>query len=175
MTATVTNEPVFFRHVPHQPGTAALELDGVVVRYQTRVALDHLTLRINAGERVAVVGPNGAGKSTLFKAAAGLLSPDQGDIRVFGAPPRQHACIAYVVQRSEVDWSFPVSVADVVMMGRVREMGFFHRPSARIAPWCGAAWSGWACRTWPRARSANFRAASSSACLSPAPWPSRRN
>lgn len=129
MTATVTNEPVFFRHVPHQPGTAALELDGVVVRYQTRVALDHLTLRINAGERVAVVGPNGAGKSTLFKAAAGLLNPDQGDIRIFGAPPRQHACIAYVVQRSEVDWSFPVSVADVVMMGRAREMGFFHRPS----------------------------------------------
>ncbi len=123
-------EPVFFRHVPHQPGTPALEVDQVCVRYQNRVALDHLQLCVHAGERVAVVGPNGAGKSTLFKVASGLLNPDQGEVRIFGAPPRQHACIAYVVQRSEVDWSFPVSVFDVVLMGRIREMGFFHRSNA---------------------------------------------
>lgn len=130
MSDSAPIEPVFFRHVPHQPGTPALEVDGVHVSYQGRVALNDLHLRVNAGERLAVVGPNGAGKSTLFKAAAGLLNPDRGAIRIFGAPPRRHACIAYVVQRSEVDWSFPVSVADVVMMGRVREMGFFHRPRA---------------------------------------------
>ena len=128
MTTSAPIEPVFFRHVPHQPGTPALEVDHLDVSYQGRIALGDLNLRVNAGERLAVVGPNGAGKSTLFKAAAGLLEPDRGEIRVFGAPPRRHACIAYVVQRSEVDWSFPVSVTDVVMMGRVREMGFFHRP-----------------------------------------------
>ena len=127
-TPTAPLEPVFFRHVKHQPHTPALEVEGLQVSYGQRVVLHDLNLRVNAGERMAVVGPNVAGKSTLFKAAAGLLEPDRGEIRVFGAPPRRHACIAYLVQRSEVDWSFPVSVADVVMMGRIREVGFFHRP-----------------------------------------------
>lgn len=127
MTEATTNEPVFFRHVTHQADKPALDLAAVSVSYQGRPALEQLTLQVPTGERWAVVGPNGAGKSTLFKAVAGLLTPDAGEIRIFGAPPRRHACIAYVVQRSEVDWSFPVSVADVVMMGRAREMGFFHR------------------------------------------------
>lgn len=131
------NEPatgeshLFFRHVTHAPEKPALEVTGLGVEYQGRSALEDLSCTLQAGERLAVVGPNGAGKSTFFKAVAGLLEPARGQIRVFGFPPRRHACIAYVVQRSQVDWTFPVSVADVVLMGRVREVGLWRQPRAR--------------------------------------------
>lgn len=122
---------LFFRHVTHAPEKPPLDVTGVTVRYQDRVALDNVSCTLQAGERMAVVGPNGAGKTTLFKAVAGLLQPSAGEIRVFGSPPRRHACIAYVVQRSQVDWTFPVNVADVVLMGRVREIGLLRQPSSR--------------------------------------------
>ena len=103
---------------------------GVSLGYGTRTVLEDISLAVRPGERVAVVGPNGAGKTTLFKAVAGLLEPTAGTIEIFGHPPRRHACIAYLVQRSTVDWNFPVTVRDVVLMGRVREMGLFKRASA---------------------------------------------
>ncbi len=131
ITHTSPAEPLFFQHVAHAPGTPALELDHVQAGYAGRIALEDATLAVKPGERVAVVGPNGAGKSTLFKVAAGLLSPFSGEVRVFGAPPQRHACIAYVVQRTEVDWNFPATVADVVLMGRARHVGFLRRPTAR--------------------------------------------
>ncbi len=75
-----------------------------------------------------MVGPNGAGKTTLFKIIAGILKPSSGSVHVHGHQPGRHLCVAYVPQRSEVDWEFPVSVHDVVMMGRIREMGLFRWP-----------------------------------------------
>ena len=75
------------------------------------------------GERVAVVGPNGAGKSTLFKEVSGVLPPTSGEVKIFGSRPGGHVCIAYIPQRSQVDWNFPVNVADVVMMGRSAKLG----------------------------------------------------
>jgi ABC-type Mn2+/Zn2+ transport system ATPase subunit len=78
---------------------------------------------------VAVVGPNGAGKSTLFKALVGLL-PHRGRITIHGELLVSHKdCVAYVPQREEVDWRFPVTVSDVVMMGRYGHMGWFGRVS----------------------------------------------
>src|SRR5690606_2527586 len=78
------------------------------------------------GARVAVVGPNGAGKSTLFKALVGLLPTQSGRIMVHGLPLGQHLdCVAYVPQREEVDWRFPLSVMDVVGMGRFRHQPRF--------------------------------------------------
>jgi ABC-type Mn2+/Zn2+ transport system ATPase subunit len=87
--------------------------------YGDKVVLRDLTFNIPHGSRVAVVGPNGAGKSTLFKALVGLLPLASGRILVHGQPLGNHKdCVAYVPQREEVDWRFPVTVGDVVAMGR---------------------------------------------------------
>jgi manganese/iron transport system ATP-binding protein len=120
------------RHRPaHRTDLPILRASGLTVRYDSHVALDDVSFELQQGERVAVVGPNGAGKSTLFKVIAGVHSPASGKVHVYGHEPGGHICIAYVPQRSQVDWSFPVNVTDVVMMGRVGRMGLFRHPSAR--------------------------------------------
>lgn len=108
---------------------ATLELVNVTVAYEGRPVLEKVTLRVPHGARVAVVGPNGAGKTTLFKALVGLLPLREGRILIHGAPLGHHQdCVAYVPQREEVDWRFPVTVADVVMMGRYGRLGWLRRP-----------------------------------------------
>lgn len=116
---------------PHDPDAPILNLEHVTVRYNGRTALRDITLCLKRGERLAVVGPNGAGKSTLFKMVAGILRAAEGEVRVGGHEPVGHICIAYVPQRSDVDWSFPVTVADVVMMGRTGKLGLLRGPRAR--------------------------------------------
>ena len=107
-----------------------LELSGLTLRYGRQLAVEAVSLVLRAGDRVAVVGPNGAGKSSLFKAITGILTPSAGSIRVHGHGPGQDTCVAYVPQRSAVDWSFPLTVADVVMMGRAAQVGLMRRPGA---------------------------------------------
>jgi ABC-type Mn2+/Zn2+ transport system ATPase subunit len=108
---------------------ATLELDGVTVAYDGKAALEDVTLHVPHGAQVAVVGPNGAGKSTLFKALVGLLPLRKGHILIHGRPLGHHQdCVAYIPQREEVDWRFPVTVADVVMMGRYGRLGWLGRP-----------------------------------------------
>ncbi len=118
------------QYTPHDSDTPVLRAIGLDVHYESGYALKDVTFELRAGERLAVVGPNGAGKSTLFKVFAGVLRPSNGVVQVFGREPDGHICIAYVPQRSLVDWSFPVSVADVVMMGRVGKLGLFRWPTA---------------------------------------------
>ncbi len=115
-------------HDPHAP---ALDVQDLVVRYEAFVALDHVTFQVAPQQKVAVVGPNGAGKSTLFKTISGIIKPTSGKIRIFGEPPGGHICIAYVPQRSQIDWGFPATVADVVMMGRSGKIGLFRWPSSQ--------------------------------------------
>ena len=117
-----------YPHVPHIPDAPILEISGLSVRYDGHFALENISFQLHSGERVAVVGPNGAGKSTLFKVIAGVLPPSSGEVKISGYGPRGHICIAYVPQRSQVDWRFPASVADVVMMGRIGKIGFFRWP-----------------------------------------------
>jgi len=116
------------KRAAHKETAPILEVDRVSVRYDGTLALKDVSFRLVRGERIAVVGPNGAGKSTLFKVIAGVLEPSAGEVRVAGHCPGEHICIAYVPQRSAVDWTFPVSVADVVMMGRVGKIGALRRP-----------------------------------------------
>jgi ABC-type Mn2+/Zn2+ transport system ATPase subunit len=107
-----------------------LEVHNASIGYGDKVVLRDLSFAIPHGTRVAVVGPNGAGKSTLFKALVGLLPLRTGRIFVHGLPLGHHKdCVAYVPQREEVDWRFPVNVADVVMMGRYDHQGWIGRVS----------------------------------------------
>jgi ABC-type Mn2+/Zn2+ transport system ATPase subunit len=106
----------------------AAGVNGFAAQHATQYALQDVSFQIKRGEQVAVVGPNGAGKSTLFKLIVGTLKPSQGEVLMCGHSPDRHTCIAYVPQRSQIDWSFPATVEDVVMMGRVGRMGLFHRP-----------------------------------------------
>lgn len=114
--------------VAHREEVPLLNASEVTVAYNGALALNDISFKVENGERIAVVGPNGAGKSTLFKVIAGVLSPTSGKVQVAGHAPGGHICIAYLPQRSEVDWRFPVTVADVVMMGRYGQLGFFARP-----------------------------------------------
>ncbi len=98
---------------------ALLEFKDVDVYYGERPALQSVTLEIPHGAQAAVIGPNGAGKSTLFKALVGLVAVRSGKILIHGWPPSEHPDpIAYVPQKEEVDWRFPVTVHDVVAMAR---------------------------------------------------------
>lgn len=111
---------------------ARLEFDHVSIAYNGAPVLDDVSFDVPHGAQVAVVGPNGAGKSTLFKALVGLLPLRSGSIRIHGQPLGNHQdCVAYIPQREEVDWRFPVTVADVAMMGRYGKFGWFGRPSSR--------------------------------------------
>lgn len=121
--------PVHKRAVPHDATLPALELENVSVRYDQTLALENVTLQLARGARVAVVGPNGAGKSTLFHVIAGVVRPTEGQVRIYGSRPGGHICVGYVPQRKVIDWDFPVTVTDVVMMGRVGKMGFFRWPT----------------------------------------------
>jgi manganese/iron transport system ATP-binding protein len=114
--------------VVHEASTPLLSISDVDAAYNGAPVLHGISFEVVAGERIAVVGPNGAGKSTLFKVIAGVLAPMTGVVQVAGHAPGQHICIAYLPQRSEVDWRFPVTVLDVVMMGRYGKIGFLARP-----------------------------------------------
>ncbi len=119
------------RFPEHNADTPTLRVSGLGYRFGTIDALDGISFEVNVSERMAVVGPNGAGKSTLFKIIAGVLKPTQGLVQIYGFEPKGHICIAYVPQRNLVDWSFPVDVADVVMMGRIGKIGPLRWPTAR--------------------------------------------
>lgn len=109
---------------------ARLEVEHVSVAYNGQPALCDVTFHVPHGAQVAVVGPNGAGKSTLFKVLVGLLPWHGGRILIHSQPlGHHHDCVAYVPQREEVDWRFPLTVTDVVMMGRYGRLGWLKRPS----------------------------------------------
>lgn len=111
-----------------------LEVDGVSVMYSNgHLALDQASFHLEAGTICALVGVNGSGKSTLFKSIMGFIKPKHGSVRICGqsvsAALKKHL-VAYVPQSEDVDWQFPVSVWDVVMMGRYGAMGLMRIPRA---------------------------------------------
>jgi manganese/iron transport system ATP-binding protein len=112
---------------------ASISVRGVSVTYPNgTTALRDASFDLGPGTICGLVGVNGSGKSTLFKAIMGFVPPSAGEIRIAGLTPREaqkRNLVAYVPQSEEVDWSFPVLVDDVVMMGRYGRMGFLRRPS----------------------------------------------
>jgi anchored repeat-type ABC transporter ATP-binding subunit len=102
---------------------------GLSAGYDHEVTLHDVSFSIRQGERIGLLGPNGAGKSTLFKAIMGLLPTSRGEILIHHTPSSVASMrVAYVPQFDEIDWRFPVSVYDVVMMGRTRHLGWFRFP-----------------------------------------------
>ena len=109
--------------------TPALEIHDMTVAYHRKPVLWDIDLEIPEGNLVGIVGPNGAGKTTLIKAVLGLMPLVSGKVEIYGRPyDQQRHLIGYVPQRESVDWDFPVTVRDVVLMGTYGRLGWFRRP-----------------------------------------------
>jgi manganese/zinc/iron transport system ATP- binding protein len=115
---------------PVRDNAPPLEVHDLTVAYHKKPVLWGIDLVAPRGRLIGIVGPNGAGKSTLIKAAMGLLPLSSGWVKIFGEPADKSSMrIGYVPQRESVDWDFPVSVMDVVLMGRYGRLGLIRRPS----------------------------------------------
>ncbi len=111
---------------------AAIEVSDLTVAYRDQPVLWDVDVTVPTGVLMGVVGPNGAGKTTLIKAILGLVRPAAGRVLVRGRPyASERRAVAYVPQRGTVDWDFPTSVLDVVMMGRYGSLGWIRRPGRR--------------------------------------------
>jgi manganese/zinc/iron transport system ATP- binding protein len=109
----------------------AIKVEDLTVAYGERPVLWDVDMEVPPGILMAVVGPNGAGKTSLIKAVTGLVRPVAGSVAIFGKPyTEQRHLVGYVPQRNSVDWDFPTTVLDVVMMGRYGGLGWFRRPGA---------------------------------------------
>lgn len=108
-----------------------IEVTDLTIAYKDKPVLWDVDMSVPRGTLMAIVGPNGAGKTTLIKSILGLIKPAAGQVLVLGKPyAEQRQLIGYVPQRGSVDWDFPTSVLDVVMMGRYGALGWFKRPGS---------------------------------------------
>jgi len=107
---------------------SVIQVKGLSVSYDRKRVLSNIFLNIETGNIYGVVGPNGAGKSTLFKAILGIINPNAGEITVMNTNVEEvRKKIAYIPQKDEVDWDFPATVMDIVMMGRFPHKKMFQR------------------------------------------------
>ncbi len=120
------------RFAPPAPDASSpLHVRGLTVSYAEKPAVFSVDATFPKGQMSAIIGPNGAGKSTFLKAVLGLLPAVSGQVSVYGRTvDRARDQIAYVPQRASVDWDFPTTVIDVVLMGRYRSLGLFRRVTA---------------------------------------------
>jgi len=110
----------------------AIEVTDLTIAYRDKPVLWDVDMEVPSGILMAIIGPNGAGKTTMIKSILGLVKPAAGQVLVYGRPyAQQRHLVGYVPQRGSVDWDFPTSVLDVVMMGRYGTLGWFRRPGAR--------------------------------------------
>ena len=121
------------KHANPVPNAPALEINHLVTGYPgAKAALKGVSLCVPVGKQVALVGSNGAGKSTLLKAVAGLLPIREGDIKIYGnAVGACHHRTAYLPQRSQLDWRFPISLKRLVLTGRYVHLGWLRRASQK--------------------------------------------
>jgi ABC-type Mn2+/Zn2+ transport system ATPase subunit len=133
--AVAPGAPHLHAHGGHPDGTTAtivgkaLSLRGVCAGYFGRDVLDEVAFDVDVGEFVGIIGPNGSGKSTLLKVIAGLHPAQCGSVSIFGGPPDpRRRIVGYVPQAESVNWTFPVTALDVVLMGRYGRLGLFRNP-----------------------------------------------
>ena len=113
-----------------------LDVHDVTVAYHRKPVLWNIDLTVREPRLIGIVGPNGAGKSTLIRAILGLVPMATGKVTVFGAPLKKNRrSVGYVPQRESVDWDFPVTVLDTVLMGTYGELGWFRRPGRAHRRW----------------------------------------
>ncbi len=112
-------------------GPPAIEVEHLSIGYHEEQVLRDIDLSVTKGSLVGLIGPNGSGKSTLFKTMTGLLQPWSGRVLINGRPGKPGPDVAYVPQTETVDWSFPVTAGQVVMMGRYPRLGIIRWPRAR--------------------------------------------
>ncbi|HNV50627.1 MAG: metal ABC transporter ATP-binding protein [Bacteroidales bacterium] len=112
--------------------TLALQIHDLTVAYKFKPVLWDIDLSVPTGVMMAIVGPNGAGKSTLIKSVLNIVKPVAGTVTFFGKPYRSiRSKITYVPQKSSVDWDFPTTVLDLVMMGTYGKLGWIKRPGKK--------------------------------------------
>ena len=114
----------------------ALDIRNLNVSYQNTEALRNISLSIDTGKIVGIVGPNGAGKSTLIKAVLGLIPIDSGNIEIYGQTLNEmRKRVAYVPQRANIDWNFPIIVKKTVLLGTYPRLGILKRPKRKHKEW----------------------------------------
>jgi manganese/zinc/iron transport system ATP- binding protein len=117
--------------VENNVSTKAIEVTDLTIAYKDKPVLWDVDMDVPAGILMAIIGPNGAGKTTMIKSILGLVKPAAGQVLVYGKSyAEQRHLVGYVPQRGSVDWDFPTSVLDVVMMGRYGALGWLKRPGA---------------------------------------------
>ncbi len=162
--------------VPASSSLSPLVIHDLTVAYQRKPVVWDIDYSASAGRLIAIVGPNGAGKSTLIKAALSLVPRISGEILFFGQPYRQvRHRVAYVPQRTTVDWDFPSVPSMSWQWGCIAKSAGFVPSPANTASRRRRRSSASACRISQSGRSASFPAASSSACFSPGRLPRGRN
>ena len=114
----------------------AISVRNLYVSYFGKEAINDVSFETNSGKIVGIIGPNGAGKSTLLKSLLGLIPSDKGDVEFFGNTLKEmRNQIAYVPQRSDIDWDFPITVLDTVVIGTYPKLGLFKKPKKKEREW----------------------------------------
>ncbi|GGC98040.1 zinc ABC transporter ATP-binding protein [Thalassobacillus devorans] len=114
----------------------AISIKDLHVSYYGNEAIKGVSISVQPGNLVGIIGPNGAGKSTLLKAMLNLIPKDKGDIKVFGKTVKEvRKKIAYVPQRNDIDWDFPITVLDAVLLGTYPNLQLFRRPKKKEKEW----------------------------------------
>ncbi|HIV73997.1 MAG TPA: metal ABC transporter ATP-binding protein [Candidatus Pseudogracilibacillus intestinigallinarum] len=114
----------------------SIDVQDLTVSYDGNEVLQHISFSIKSGQLIGIIGPNGAGKSTLIKGMLDLIHRDRGDVRIDGKKiTKMRKQIAYVPQRSNIDWDFPILVRDTVLLGTYPRLGLFKRPTKTDKKW----------------------------------------